>query len=96
MGWDLEANAPLNWLKQVYGALESDIFLEPHYTVICDMKQIPTVENEVHYFAQSQIDDDFSGGKVANPLLEQLFKGFDENTGRYILTKHLLKLYPKD
>jgi len=96
MGWDVEAKAPLNWLKQVYGVTESDIFLEPHYTVICDVQQIPDVENEVHYFAQSQIDDDFSGGKVANPLLDQLFKGFDESTGRYILTKHLLKLYPKD
>ena len=69
---------------------ESDIFMEPHYTVICDVQQvaillrtlhilyaniqIPTVENEVHYFAQSQIDDDFSGGKVVNPLLDQLFK----------------------
>jgi len=96
MGWDSEAKAPLNWLKQVYGATESDIFLEPHYTVICDVQQIPTVENEVHYFAQSQIDDDFSGGKVVNPLLDQLFKGYDESTGRYILSKHLKKLYPKD
>jgi len=96
MGWDVEAKAPLNWLKQVYGVLESDIFLEPHYTVICDVMQIKDVENEVHYFAQSQLDDDSADGSVTNPLLDQLFKGFDQNTGRYILTKHLRKLYPKD
>jgi len=96
MGWDSQAKAPLNWLKQVYGVTESDIFMEPHYTVICDVKQIPTVENEVHYFAQSQMDDDSLGGKVVNPLLDQLFKGFDESTERYVLSSHLKKLYPKD
>jgi len=96
MGWDSQAKAPFNWLKQVYGVSESDIFLEPHYTVICDVKQIPGVENEVHYFAQSQMDDDSVGGKVVNPLLEQIFKGFDEKSGRYILSAQLRKLYPKD
>ena len=32
------------------------------------------MDNEVHYFAQSQMDDDSVGGKVVNPLLEQIFK----------------------
>lgn len=96
MGWDSEAKAPLTWLKQVYGNSESEIFLEPHYTVICDTKELPGVENEVHYFAQSQLDDDTSSAVVNNPLLVQLFKGFDKDTGRYVMSSSLKKLYPRD
>jgi hypothetical protein len=51
----------------VYGVKETDIFEEPHYTVICDETQVGIlhytnkrvqvrgVENEVHYFAQSRV-----------------------------------------
>jgi len=96
MGWDEVAVAPLHWLKQVYGVANTDIFEEPHYTVICDQQQVPTVENEVHYFAQSHLDDDGSGGSVSNPLLEKIFQGFNEERGRYILSPQQMKLYPRD
>lgn len=96
MGWDEVAVAPLHWLKQVYGVSNTGIFEEPHYTVICDQQQVPSVENEVHYFAQSHLDDDGSGGEVSNPLLGKVFAGFNADRGRYILTAQQLKLYPRD
>jgi len=97
MGWDLVAKAPLSWLKQVYGVVNTDVYEEPHYTVICDTSQgVVTVENEVHYFAQSLIDNDSGGGAINNPLLEKVFAGFDVDTGRYKLTKQLRRLYPRD
>jgi len=96
MGWDEVAVAPLHWLKQVYGVTNTEIFEEPHYTVICDQQQVPSVENEVHYFAQSHLDDDGSGGAVSNPLLEKIFQGFNEEKGRYILSPQQMKLYPRD
>ena len=54
------------------------------------------VENQVHYFAQSFLDTDSDKKKVNNPLLEQLFDGYDSLTGKYVLTKQLRKIYPKD
>jgi len=96
MGWDEVAVAPLHWLKQVYGVSNTDIFEEPHYTVICDQQQVPSVENEVHYFAQSHLDDDGSGGAVSNPLLEKIFQGFNEEKGGYNLSPQQMKLYPRD
>ena len=54
------------------------------------------VENQVHYFAQSFLDTDSDKKKVNNPLLEQLFDGYDSLTGKYLLTKQLRKIYPKD
>jgi len=96
MGWDEVAVAPLHWLKQVYGVTNTEIYEEPHYTVICDQRQVPSVENEVHYFAQSQLDNDGSGGAVSNPLLEKVFKGFNAEKGQYILSPQQMKLYPRD
>ena len=54
------------------------------------------VANQVHYFAQSFLDNDSIGEKVTNPLLDSLFDGYDTGTGRYLLSKQLRRLYPKD
>ena len=54
------------------------------------------VANQVHYFAQSLLDNDSIGEKVTNPLLDSLFDGFDSLTGRYLMSKQLRRIYPKD
>ena len=54
------------------------------------------VANQVHYFAQSFLDNDSIGEKVTNPLLDSLFDGYDSSTGRYLLSKQLRRIYPKD
>ena len=54
------------------------------------------IENQVHYFAQSFLDNDSIGGTVNNPLLKTLLKGYDSLTGKYILSKQLRRIYPKD
>ena len=54
------------------------------------------VDNQVHYFAQSVLDNDSAREKVNNPLLETLFDGYDTLNGKYLLSKQLRKIYPKD
>ena len=54
------------------------------------------VDNQVHYFAQTFLDNDSLREKVANPLLETLFAGYDDLNGKYFLSKQLKKIYPKD
>ena len=61
----------------MYGTSESDLFQEPHYTVLCELGHNDyVIENEVHYYAQSFLDDDILEKPVNNPLLQQLFKVF--------------------
>ena len=54
------------------------------------------VANQVHYFAQAFLDNDSIGEKVTNPMLDSLFDGYDSLTGRYLLSKQLRRIYPKD
>ena len=35
------------WYIKVYGVTNTDIFEEPHYTVICDQQQVFTWETEM-------------------------------------------------
>ena len=40
LGWDREARAPLSWLRQVYSEDQTSLYIDPHYTVICDTNQV--------------------------------------------------------
>jgi len=97
VAWDKVLRAPEEWVKLVYGE-DADYFSEqPHYTLVCDARDVEVEEEEVQYVSQGElvrVEDKTT--RVISPYIDQFFEGFNDRTGRYIMRRWLKRIYPKD
>ena len=73
LGWDSEAKAPLTWLRQVYSEDQTSLYIDPHYTVICDTNQVTIISDLDHYIAIFYHSD--GGRSKSGSLLCSIFPG---------------------
>jgi len=57
VGWDAELRAPAEWAEAVYGEEAHLARDEPHYTLLCDAREIEGPEEEFQYCAQNELED---------------------------------------
>ncbi|ESO84052.1 hypothetical protein LOTGIDRAFT_229575 [Lottia gigantea] len=91
IGWDEEARAPENWLKQMHPKGKEHWRKMPNYSILVDTRD--RLEAQVTYVPQENIEL-LMHTKVIHPLLENYFEGFDG--GQYVCRPWLKSVYPHD
>ena len=97
VGWDKTLNAPRVWIEAAYGEFEDEVVDQPHYVMLCDMREVENVEDEFQYSAQDELKRPRNGDRrILSAFLDHFFDGFDEKTRRYRMRPWLRKIYPRD
>jgi len=97
VAWDTVLRAPEEWVKLVYGEDADYISEQPHYTLVCDAREVEMEEEEVQYVSQEEIARvEDRATRIISAYIDQFFDGFNERTGRYKMRRWLKRIYPRD
>ncbi|XP_059141158.1 uncharacterized protein LOC131928990 [Physella acuta] len=91
IGWDLEAQAPEEWLRQNHPVNKPHWRKMPHYAILVDVKDRP--EKQITYVPQENIEV-ITHTEISHPSLDTYFDSFDG--AQYLMRPALKYLYPRD
>jgi len=90
IGWDLEARAPQDWLKEMH-ANNPSWKTQPNYAILVDTRDRPAPQ--ITYVPQENIQV-IKNTKILHPSTEDYFENFDGS--QYLARPWLRTVYPRD
>ena len=92
-GWDYTAQAPAEYLDQVYSK-NPEWIEQPNYLLVVDTRDrlIP----QFTYIPEVNLIRMEAGAQVIHPNIDHYFERYDPLTSRYLARPWLKEVYPRD
>ncbi|NXT92827.1 FBX21 protein, partial [Anhinga rufa] len=92
VGWDVNANAPEEWLQHKYPPAKQDLKDTPHYRIL--INKANGFGKSMAYIPEEEITIIMGLEVVHHPDMKAYFSGYDGS--KYIMQPWLKKIYPHD
>lgn len=92
LGWDYTAQAPADYLDQVYSK-HPEWIEQPNYLIAIDTRD--RLVPQFSYIPEENLER-MAGAQVIHPNIEHYFERYDALTSRYIARPWLQEVYPRD